>query len=67
MIKSLVGTVNWQAPELWVPHPRYNEKVDCYAAGLIIWETLQWHHQTKKYVSLILLNSEADCFAQVPL
>lgn len=23
MIRSLVGTVNWQAPELWVPHPRY--------------------------------------------
>lgn len=23
MVKSLVGTVNWQAPELWVAHPRY--------------------------------------------
>lgn len=22
VIRSLVGTVNWQAPELWVPHPR---------------------------------------------
>ena len=22
VVRSLVGTVNWQAPELWVPHPR---------------------------------------------
>jgi serine/threonine protein kinase len=27
MVRSLVGTVHYQAPELWVPHPRYNEKV----------------------------------------
>lgn len=49
MIRSLVGTVNWQAPELWVAHPRYNEKVDCYAAGLVFWECLQWHQPVKKY------------------
>ncbi|KAH8928853.1 kinase-like protein [Atractiella rhizophila] len=49
MVKSLVGTVNWQAPELWVPHPRYNEKVDVYSAGLVFWEMLQWHFPTKKY------------------
>jgi len=65
MIRSLVGTVrnfpsaassspicgqvNWQAPELWVAHPRYNEKVDCYAAGMVYWECLQWHQPVKKY------------------
>ena len=49
IIKSLVGTVNWQAPELWVPHPRYNEKVDVFAAALVYWECLQWHHQTKRF------------------
>lgn len=49
MIRSLVGTVNWQAPELWVPHPRYNEKVDVYSVGLVFWETLQWHQPVKRY------------------
>ncbi|MBW0495066.1 hypothetical protein O181_034781 [Austropuccinia psidii MF-1] len=49
MVKSLVGTVNWQAPELWVAHPRYNEKVDVYSAGLVLWEMLQWHQPVKRY------------------
>ncbi|KAI9604100.1 hypothetical protein H4Q26_003712 [Puccinia striiformis f. sp. tritici PST-130] len=49
MVKSLVGTVNWQAPELWVAHPRYNEKVDVYSAGLVLWEMLQWHQPIKRY------------------
>ncbi|KAK4058855.1 hypothetical protein OIO90_000301 [Microbotryomycetes sp. JL221] len=49
MIRSLVGTVNWQAPELWVPHPRYNEKVDVYSVGLVFWEALQWHQAVKRY------------------
>ncbi|GAA5822883.1 hypothetical protein JCM11251_004412 [Rhodosporidiobolus azoricus] len=49
MIRSLVGTVNWQAPELWSPHPRYNEKVDVYSVGLVFWETLQWHQAVKRY------------------
>ncbi|KAM0792290.1 hypothetical protein ACM66B_004980 [Microbotryomycetes sp. NB124-2] len=49
MIRSLVGTVNWQAPELWVPHPRYNEKVDVYSVGLVFWEALQWHQPVKRY------------------
>jgi serine/threonine protein kinase len=49
MIKSLVGTVNWQAPELWVAHPRYNEKADVYSAGLVFWECLQWHLSQKRY------------------
>lgn len=49
IIKSLVGTVNWQAPELWVPHPRYNEKVDVYSAAMVFWECLQWHLSQKRY------------------
>ncbi|GAA5867899.1 hypothetical protein JCM1840_003481 [Sporobolomyces johnsonii] len=49
MIRSLVGTVNWQAPELWHPHPRYNEKVDVYSIGLVFWEMLQWHQPVKRY------------------
>ncbi|KAM0746890.1 kinase-like protein, partial [Meredithblackwellia eburnea MCA 4105] len=49
VIRSLVGTVNWQAPELWVPHPRYNEKVDVYSVGLVFWEILQWHMPVKRY------------------
>lgn len=49
MIRSLVGTVNWQAPELWHPHPRYNEKVDVYSVGLVMWEMLQWHQPVKRY------------------
>jgi serine/threonine protein kinase len=49
IIKSLVGTVNWQAPELWVPHPRYNEKVDVYSSAMVFWECLQWHLSQKRY------------------
>lgn len=49
MIRSLVGTVNWQAPELWHPHPRYNEKVDVYSVALVYWEVLQWHQPVKRY------------------
>ncbi|TFY78809.1 hypothetical protein EWM64_g5203 [Hericium alpestre] len=49
MVRSLVGTVNWQAPELWHAHPKYNHKVDVFAAGMVYWEMLQWHLLNKKY------------------
>lgn len=47
MVCSLVGTVNWQAPELWHAHPKYNHKVDVFAAGAVFWEMLQWHLPNK--------------------
>lgn len=40
MIRSLVGTVNWQAPELWHPQPRYDYKVDVFSAAVVYWEML---------------------------
>jgi serine/threonine protein kinase len=40
MIRSLVGTVNWQAPELWHPAPRYDYKVDVFSAAMVYWEML---------------------------
>ena len=40
MIRSLVGTVNWQAPELWSPHPRYDYKVDVFSAAMVYWEMM---------------------------
>ncbi|ETW86121.1 hypothetical protein HETIRDRAFT_31970 [Heterobasidion irregulare TC 32-1] len=49
MVRSLVGTVNWQAPELWHAHPKYNHKVDVYACGMVFWEMLQWHLPNKKF------------------
>ncbi|KAI0032283.1 hypothetical protein K488DRAFT_50223 [Vararia minispora EC-137] len=49
MVRSLVGTVNWQAPELWHPQPKYNHKVDVFACGVVYWEMLQWHVKEKKY------------------
>ncbi|KAJ9479306.1 Serine/threonine-protein kinase CLA4 [Pseudozyma hubeiensis] len=49
MMRSLVGTVNWQAVELWVPKPHYNEKVDVWSAAMTFWEALQWHQAEKKY------------------
>jgi serine/threonine protein kinase len=33
--QTSVGTLNWQAPELWTERPAYNHKVDIYAAGLV--------------------------------
>ncbi|KAF8610525.1 kinase-like protein [Ceratobasidium sp. AG-I] len=49
MVRSLVGTVNWQAPELWHAHPKYDYKVDVYSCACVFWETMQWHLGTKKY------------------
>lgn len=40
MIRSLVGTVNWQAPELWKPNPRYDYKVDVFSAAMVYWEMM---------------------------
>lgn len=49
MIRSLVGTVNWQAPELWHAHPKYDHKVDVFSCAMVFWEILQWHLPNKKY------------------
>ncbi|CCM00517.1 uncharacterized protein FIBRA_02551 [Fibroporia radiculosa] len=49
MVRSLVGTVNWQAPELWHAHPKYNHKVDVFSCALVYWEILQWHVPNKKF------------------
>ncbi|KAF8912067.1 hypothetical protein CPB84DRAFT_1761181 [Gymnopilus junonius] len=49
MVRSLVGTVNWQAPELWTAHPKYNHKVDVFSCAMVYWEMLQWHQPTKKF------------------
>ncbi|KAI0689437.1 hypothetical protein BC835DRAFT_1369050 [Cytidiella melzeri] len=49
MVRSLVGTVNWQAPELWHAHPKYNHKVDVFSCAMVYWEILQWHLQNKKF------------------
>ncbi|KAF9014072.1 hypothetical protein BDQ17DRAFT_1419000 [Cyathus striatus] len=49
MVRSLVGTVNWQAPELWHPHPKYNYKVDVFSCAMVFWEMLQWHLPNKKF------------------
>ncbi|KAL1742908.1 hypothetical protein HDZ31DRAFT_65511 [Schizophyllum fasciatum] len=48
MVRSLVGTVNWQAPELWHAHPKYNHKVDVFSCALVYWEMMQWHLSKSK-------------------
>jgi serine/threonine protein kinase len=49
MVRSLVGTVNWQAPELWHAHPKYDHKADVFSCAMVFWEILQWHLTNKKY------------------
>ena len=49
MVRSLVGTVNWQAPELWHPQPKYNFKVDVFSCAMVYWEMFQWHLPEPKY------------------
>ncbi|BEJ14772.1 hypothetical protein CspHIS471_0405390 [Cutaneotrichosporon sp. HIS471] len=49
MIRSLVGTVNWQAPELWHPHPKYDYKVDVFSLALVYWEMLSGWTGEPKY------------------
>lgn len=48
-MKSVVGTINWQAVELWCRQPQYNEKVDVWSAAMTFWETLQWYEDYKSY------------------
>lgn len=50
VIRSLVGTVNWQAPELWHPKPRYDYKVDVFSCAMVFWEMLNgWANEKKTY------------------
>ncbi|KAF7793233.1 hypothetical protein EIP86_004343 [Pleurotus ostreatoroseus] len=71
MVRSLVGTVNWQAPELWHPHPKYNHKVDVFSCAMVFWETLQWHIPNKKFpwevgVVIQIVNLIEKMWAQEP-
>ncbi|KAF8136481.1 hypothetical protein EV363DRAFT_736842 [Boletus edulis] len=49
MVRSVVGTVNWQAPELWHAHPKYNHKADVFSCAMVFWEMLQWHLPAKRF------------------
>lgn len=50
VIRSLVGTINWQAPELWHPKPRYDYKVDVFSCAMVYWEMLSgWATDKKEY------------------
>ncbi|KAK7021593.1 hypothetical protein R3P38DRAFT_2962417, partial [Favolaschia claudopus] len=50
MATSLVGTVNWQAPELWCAEPRYDVKVDVYSCAMVYWETYPWAGMNEHYI-----------------
>ncbi|CAH7666177.1 TKL protein kinase [Phakopsora pachyrhizi] len=49
MCATTCGTLNWQAPELWVAHPSYNHSIDVYALGLVFWEVLCWPFREKTF------------------
>lgn len=49
MCATTCGTLNWQAPELWVARPAYNHSIDVYALGLVFWEVLCWPFPEKTY------------------
>lgn len=40
VLKSTVGTCQYQSPELWHPKPRYDYKVDVYSCSMVFWEML---------------------------
>jgi mitogen-activated protein kinase kinase kinase 13 len=61
MVRSLVGTVNWQAPELWHAHPKYNHKVDVFSCAMVYWEMLQWHITNKKFPWEVCHNVLRSC------
>lgn len=37
---GLIGTAHWMAPEVLMSTPNYNEKVDVYSYGILLWELL---------------------------
>ena len=45
---SMVGTMRWEAPELWTSSSGYKHSVDIYSSALVFWEILQWHLPHKK-------------------
>lgn len=69
MIRSLVGTVNWQAPELWHPTPRYDYKVDVFSAGMVYWEMMSgWIGEKVRCFYLSLAQVIANVlFVEIPL
>lgn len=40
VLRSTVGTCQYQSPELWHPKPRYDYKVDVYSCSMVFWEML---------------------------
>eukprot|EP01103_Thecamoeba_quadrilineata_P010626 TRINITY_DN2343_c0_g1_i1.p1 TRINITY_DN2343_c0_g1~~TRINITY_DN2343_c0_g1_i1.p1 ORF type:complete len:155 (-),score=20.36 TRINITY_DN2343_c0_g1_i1:52-516(-) len=39
-IIQTVGTVQWMAPEILLNKGQYNEKVDVYSFGIVVWEII---------------------------
>ncbi|KAK8900194.1 hypothetical protein M9Y10_002517 [Tritrichomonas musculus] len=37
---GLIGTAHWMAPEVLMSSPYYNEKVDVFSYGILLWELL---------------------------
>ena len=37
---GLIGTSHWMAPEILLSNPYYDEKVDVYSFGILLWELL---------------------------
>lgn len=37
---GLIGTPHWMAPEVFMSIPTYNEKVDVFSYGILLWELL---------------------------
>lgn len=37
---GLVGTSHWMAPEILLSSPNYDEKIDIYSYGIVLWELL---------------------------
>lgn len=56
---GLVGTTRWMAPEVIVGEKIYNEKIDIYSLGIILWELIdgklpfaeiRWNHTIEKVI-----------------
>ena len=59
---GLVGTAHWMAPEVLLSTPTYDEKVDVYSFGVILWELLTgdipYHNMPTAKVAILVIEQD---------
>jgi serine/threonine protein kinase len=67
---GMVGTSNWMAPEVLLSSPFYDEKVDVFSFGVVLWELLTGKHpysgEEHSQLTLIVEVTEHEKRPEIP-